>query len=202
MRLFLDREAALEDLVANHVDGQWQFDFVIINQRYMEDKERIDRSLLAAFEQACVRASLLQQQERKGEINYIQFSYLRTSLMEQRAEYRIDLYDAGWYMDREECASLWQADFLFEPMFERTQKMDKQKARYGRLVTAMDIEHIQQQDALKYHLLAVEYLRDRLPALLESEAYAALRKSESVTVLAGEFRDQHEILYPAKGEEE
>ncbi|MFF2094576.1 hypothetical protein, partial [Paenibacillus sp. NPDC058174] len=189
----MDRTAALEDLLVNHLAGEWQQDFVTINERYMADKDRIDRNLTAAFEKACLHAAQLQLQGRKRDIQYIHFSYLRTSFMEQRAEYRIDLYDADWYMDKEECCSLWQADFLFNPVFERQRELEKQRVNYARKITPMDVEHIIHQEAMKYHLLAIEYIRDRVPALIESEGYAAMRKSEDLTILAGEYRDQHEL---------
>ncbi|MFF2484381.1 hypothetical protein [Paenibacillus sp. NPDC058071] len=198
----MDRTAALEDLLVNHLVGGWQQDFVAINERYLMNKERIDRILASAFEEACCRAEKLQKQGRKGEIHYIHFSYLRTSFMEQRAEYRIDLYDADWYMDREECCSLWPAEFLFKPVFERQRELEKHRVQYARKITAMDIEHIIHQEAMKYHLLAIEYIRDRVPVLIESEGYAAMKKSEDLIILAGEFRDQHELLYPDSGSDE
>ncbi|WP_051109212.1 hypothetical protein [Paenibacillus ginsengihumi] len=195
MRPVMDRDAALGDFLEKHVLERWQEDLLAINDAYMEKQAQIEASFTGAVDRVCRKAAELQAQGRKGEIQYIYLSLLRTSVREHRAEYRIDLYDSRWFLDSEECAGSWQADFIFTPLFQRFAGLPTVKREYARKVTDMDIERILQLEAVRYHFLAIEFMRSLVPSLLEGEGYRQMGKHPEICILAGEYRDQSEILY-------
>lgn len=201
MTALMDKRMALADFMEKYVTDKWEQDFVAINEAYVREQERINAGLISAFEEACRNAAKLQEQGLKGEIQYIHFSYLRTSIQENTSYYRIDAYDTNWFLDREECCSLWDASFIFQPLFERMNGLETKKAGYARKVTSMDIERIKQTEALNYHFLAIEFLRESVPLLLGSTAYQHMNKSTEISILAGEYIDQSEILYANSGTE-
>lgn len=195
MSKLMDKQAAMQDFLQNHVLDRWQYDLIEIDQRYNEQKDHIESSFCEAFDELCTQAFMQQQQGSKGEIHTIYVSYLRTGIMENCATYRIDAYDENWFLDRTECSVLWDADFIFAPLFERVKKLEKIKSAYARKITSMDIERIKQMEAIKYHLLAVEFMRSMVPVLLESPGYRQMTKSPKICLFAGEYRDQCEVLY-------
>lgn len=191
----MDRETALGDFLAKHIIDRWQEDLLVINDVYMENQAQIEKSLAEAVDRVCMEAVKLQQQGLKGDIQYIYFSWLRSGMLEQRAEYRIDLYDERWFLDPVECAGSWRADFIFDPLFKRFSGLSQVKSDYARKITQMDIERIMQIEAVRYHIFAVEYLRSEVASLLEGKGYVQMGKKAEIAILAGEYRDQSEILY-------
>lgn len=190
----MDKQTALQDFVEKYVLHQWENELLAIDQRYNQNKANIENGLTVAFDKACKKALKLQEQGPKGDIQYIYLSFLRTSIMNNTALYRIDAYDQNWYLDQEECSALWEADFIFHSLFQNMAELETKKADYARKITSMDIERIKQYEALKYHSLAVEFLREMLPKLIETDGYKQMGKTPDLSIMAGEYMDQSEIL--------
>ncbi|CAH8247771.1 hypothetical protein WJ0W_005028 [Paenibacillus melissococcoides] len=195
----MSKEEALQDLLERYVFDRWQFDLPEIDERYRQEKEQIERRFLAAFEAVCKQAAKLQAEGRKGSIRYVYISFLRTSIMANTALYRIDAYDDNWFLDVEECASSWSADFIFAPLFRRMGELEEKRKAYARKITRMDIEKIKLIEAYKYHLLTVEWLRGFIPSLIDSETYRRMDKSANLQLFIGEYKDQCELLYETGG---
>ncbi|WP_374020736.1 hypothetical protein ABU162_14825 [Paenibacillus thiaminolyticus] len=195
----MSKEEALQDLLEQHVFDRWQSDLPEIDERYRQEKEHIERRFLEAFEAVCKQAAKLQEEGRKGSIHYVYISFLRTSIMANTAQYRIDAYDDNWFLDLEECASSWSADFIFVPLFRRMGELEEKRKAYARKITPMDIEKIKLIEAYKYHLLTVEWIRGFVPSLIESEAYRQMDRSAKLQLFVGEYKDQCELLYETPG---
>ncbi|MED4570700.1 hypothetical protein P9302_14605 [Brevibacillus agri] len=195
----MDKQAAMHDFLQNHVMDRWQYDLIEIDQRYREKKESIESGFVDTFNALCTQAAIQQEQGKKGEICTIYFSFLRTSIMENSAAYRLDAYDENWFLDRTECSVVWEADFIFAPLFRRMAELETVKSCYARKITSMDIERIKLIEAIKYHLLTVEFMRSMVPMLLECQGFCQMAKSPKICLLAGEYRDQSEVLYAHPG---
>lgn len=195
----MDKQAAVHDFWLTHVKDRWQHDLIEIDQRYREQKGSIESGLFDTFHALCAQAARQQEQGEKGEICTIYFSFLRTSILENRAAYRLDAYDENWFLDRTECSVVWEADFIFAPLFRRMAELETVKSSYARKITSMDIERIKLMEAIKYHLLTVEFVRSMVPVLLECQGYCQMAKSPEICLFAGEFRDQAEVLYAHPG---
>ncbi|QDY83667.1 hypothetical protein FQU75_09790 [Paenibacillus polymyxa] len=190
----MDRDAALQDLLEKHVFTEWLQDLALIENNFLSRQQAIADELMAALESLCQLATVQHEQGRKGEIRYIYISLLRTRVMKNKAIYRIDAYDENWFLDGAECAVEWSADFIFQPLFNRMAKLEQLKSNYARKITTMDIEQIQQIEAIKYHLLTVEFLKSQMPVFVASPSLARMPKAEVCTIFAGEFRDDSKIL--------
>lgn len=198
MTLKRGQESVLEDFLQTHVFAKWQHDLILINDTYNAHRDSIDSGFQLAFDTLCSQAAALQEQGKKGPIQYLYISLLRTSLMEDAAIYLMEAYDTNWLLDPVNCSVKWRADFIFDPLFHRMEVLETKKIEYARKITSMDIDRIKQIEAVKYHLLSIEYMRNRVPALLASSAYQQLDKSPEFALMAGEYRDQSETLYGAE----
>lgn len=191
----MNKNEALRDFVEKYVKGQWQHEFIAIDEEYRKNKESIDKGLKLAFESLCKKAIALQEIKAKGKIKYIYFSFLRTSIMENTAFYRLDAYDEKWFLDKQECSVMWDADFIFRNLFNHIEEIQTKTVAYARKITPIDIEEIKFCEALKYNTLTIEFLKEMVPVLIECEAYKEMVKDTDITILAGEFMDISEVLY-------
>ncbi len=199
----MSREEALGHLLENHVFDRWQGDLDIISESYIQNQDATIAEFVSSVDSACKKAAELQDAGMKGDIQYIYLSLLRTSLMEYKVSYRIDIHDERWFLDPVECSSHWKAEFIFNPLFQRMRELEAVKSSYARKISTMDIERILQIEAIRYHLLAIEFMRNMVPSILECEGYNLLVKKPNICILAGEYRDRSELLYgqPETGQE-
>ena len=191
----IDKNAILEELVSKYLINNWEQELLNIDKRYSSNKEDIEKELLSALEDLCRKAIGFQKQGVKGDIKFICISFLRTSIMEDTAFYRIDAYDSRWFLDTVECCSLWNADFIFSSLFSQINLLMIEKKQYGRFVTDMDIENVKLSEALKYHTLVVEFTRNVIPKFIQSAAYIEMGKLPEICIMMGEYRDFNEVLY-------
>lgn len=190
-----EKTNALQDLIKNHILPYVEQGITRIDERYKNDKEYIEGELIASFQQLCKRAITLQSHGKKGHIKYIYISFLRTSIMDNTCTYRLDAYDEKWFLDKEECYSLWTPNFIYDSLFNHMEKLEEKVKHYGRAITLMDIEKIKFFEAEKYHILTLEFVREILPRLLESSVFKDMEKAEDLCIIMGEYMDKGEVLY-------
>ena len=78
------------------------------------------------------------------------------------------------------------------------EELELYKSDYLRKITSMDIERIKKYEAIKYHIFAIEFVRTMIDQLIEVEKYKEMLKTPNIVILAGEYMDQTEVLYPKK----
>ncbi|WP_068777097.1 hypothetical protein [Paenibacillus sp. FJAT-26967] len=201
MILFPDKVSALEDFLEKHVFHRWQDDLMTIDHTYKEQQADIEAGFVSVFDTVCRQAAGFQDQGGKGGIRYLYFSFMRTSLLDNRPCYRIEAYDENWFMDTADCMAEWQPDFIFDPLLLRMAALEETRKPYARRITSADLDRIKQIEAVKYHLLTAEFIRNMLPRLLACGGYERMSKSPKIAFLAGEYRDQCELLHGSLDED-
>ncbi|KFX57669.1 hypothetical protein FDB15_09010 [Clostridium botulinum] len=190
-----DKDKILEEFKTKYVDDIWVDNFIRIDEFYRNNKEDIDSELIKRFDLVCEECISMQNDNLKGQVTYIYFSLLRTSILEGNREFRIDLYDENWFLDKQECSINIELDFLYNSLFEMKSNLKSRKMEYGRTITDMDIEYIILDEADKYHILAVEFLKELVSKFIESDSYKEMKKSSNIKIISGELMDSSEIIY-------
>ncbi|AJG99816.1 hypothetical protein LF65_03253 [Clostridium beijerinckii] len=192
----VNKKEILNKFVNKYVGDRWITEFNNIDEKYKNNKNSIQEDLKSQFADVCKLGIALQDQGLKGEIKYIYFSLLRTSLLENKGEFRIDLYDERWLLDKAECSVNINLDFIYTSLFKHMEELKEKKKEHVRTITDMDIEELMLLESNLYHILSVEFLRNVIEELLEVPSYKELKKSEDIKIMAGEFRDEADLIYP------
>jgi hypothetical protein len=190
-----DKEKVLKEFEEKYVTDTYVDEFEKIIENYKTDRESIKEILISKFNSVCKEAILLQEKELKGEIRYIYFSMLRTRLLEDKGQWRIDLYDEKWFLDKEECQVYIDLDFIYEPLFNHMKELSGKKKEYDGIIKEKDIESIKLREANKYHVLALNVIRDIMQSFLECESYKEMKKKEDIVIMAGEYMDASITIY-------
>lgn len=198
MIIRVDKEKLLKEFEEKYVVDRYKDEFGKIIEKYRSDKDSIEKELISKFNLVCTEAIELQEKELKGEIKYIYISLLRTSLLENKGRWRIDLYDEKWFLDKEECSINMDLDFVYESLFSHMEELLEKKTEYGRYINEMDIEKVKLKEANKYHFLALELFKVMIEEFLECISYNEMRKKEDITIMAGEYMDSTNVIYPKK----
>ena len=64
----------------------------------------------------------------------------------------------------------------------------------------MDIENIKLKEANKYHSLAINILKGIVNDFLECNEYKEMKKNEEISIFAGEYMDEADIIYETSKE--
>lgn len=184
----------IEDFKIKYVYGRFKNEVSGIYEKLDKNNELIKKELMSQFNQVYIKAGRLQEKKLKGVIKYIYISYLRSNLFEGKAVYRIDLYDEKWFLDKEECSSFINFNFVFENLFIHMNELYEKKKEYGTGISELDIEKIMFEEGEGYHKVAVNLLNDLIEDLIKSDEYKKMSKDDEVMIFAGEFRDQSKLL--------
>ncbi|MHC1686033.1 MAG: hypothetical protein AB6733_24410 [Clostridiaceae bacterium] len=195
MIIQVDKNEVLKKFNEKYVDERWNIEFEKIVEKYKRNKSDIIKKLISSLDLMCKRVILLQENGLKGEIKYIYFSLLRTSILYNKGEYRVDLYDERWFSDKEECSINMDFEFIFQSIFSHMEELLEKKKQYGRNITDMDIENIKLKEVEKYNILAIYIIKDMIEDLLESTLYKEMKKSEDIVIAVGEYMDESNIIY-------
>ncbi|OOM82376.1 hypothetical protein CLPUN_02540 [Clostridium puniceum] len=193
----INKQELLTNFEEKYVTDKWVDKFLEVDEMYKSDKAAIEENLIITFEEVCKQTITLQEKQLKGGIKYIYISLLRTSILENKGEYRIDLYDENWFLDKEENSINIDLNFIYVPLFDFIKHLKEKKKEYGRNITDMDIENIMLREVYKFHVLAVEFLKDIVKKFIETSSYENMKKTKYITILAGEYMDEAEIIYPS-----
>lgn len=184
-----DKNKVLKELKDKYLEDRYKKEFAKIIETYNRDKDSIKENITSKFNSVCKEAVLLQKKELKGEIKYIYFSMLRTSILENKGQWRIDLYDEKWFLDNEECSVNIDLDFIYEALFNNMRELSEKKKEYGRTIKEKDIEYIKLKEANKYHSLALNIIRNTVRNLLQCTFYKEMKKKDDIVIMAGEYMD-------------
>ncbi len=184
-----DKDKVLKEFKEKYVENRYKEELKNILEKYNENKDSIKEELTSKFDSVCKEAILFQEKDLKEEIKYIYFSMLRTSILEDKGEWRIDIYDEKWFLDKEECSINIDLNFIYEPLFKHMKELSEKKREYLRTIKEKDIEDIKLKEANKYNNVALNIIRGILKSFLECASYREMKKKEDIVIMAGEYMD-------------
>lgn len=193
-----DKDKVLKEFNEKYVENRLKEELKNILENYNEHTDIIKEELTSKFDSVCKEAILFQEKGLKEEIKYIYFSMLRTSLLEDKGEWRIDIYDEKWFLDKEECSINIEFDFIYEPLFNHMKELSIKKKEYLRTIKEKDIEAIKLTESDKYHIFAINTIMDMLESFFKCESYKEMKKKEDIAIMIGEYMGASVMIYPEK----
>lgn len=198
-----DKEKLFQEFKDKYVNNIFNNEISIISEKFKNNQELIKNELLSSFKENCKKAEKLQKENLKGKIKYIYFSFLRTNIMGNKGNWRIDFFDGRWFLDNEECSSDMDFLWIYEDFFKYVNELMDKRKEYGRAIREMDVEKIKLNESNKYHGIAIQILANLINEFMECDEYKNIDKDEEILFFAGEYMDDIVILYDgSKGKNE
>lgn len=183
------------EFTTKYIDNTFFENIMSVQKRISENEETINAKIINSFNEACIKACEMQKEEKIGDIRYIYFSYLRTNLMKYSADYLIEFFDEKWMYCKEECVSEFNMDFVYIDFFQTINKAKESRKKYGRFITDMDIEKIMIKEGDRYNQFAVDYIKNMITDIVNTDGYRKLRKRNKLQIFMGEYHDKVKVLY-------
>ncbi|MCT4508151.1 MAG: hypothetical protein N4A48_05205 [Tepidibacter sp.] len=192
----VDKMDKITHFYENHIENSHQEVFINIEEDYIKNKDKIIENIQNTINKTCKEIYNLQQNEEKLPIKYIFISFLRTQILKNSSNYRVDFYDDRIFLDEDNCHCYFDMDFIFKPFFKKMDEIEKKKDNpmYMRQVTSIDVEDFKLYESLKYNLLVKEILKENMDTIFECEGFDLLEKDDELIVVFGEYKDNFEII--------
>jgi hypothetical protein len=202
------QDEQIKKFITSQVAAWLQEDLLKIDQEFPIAREKIVESLAAALSRICYKAHELQQTGNKGSVAYLCISFLRTNLLEDDWQYRLDLYDEKFYLDSIECTETWELEFVWKHLKRRMSELTDtiKHSLYANKVRSCHLNEIKLHMAEKYQQTAILLTKLLLPEVIERLDDAGVSKMPVITIRMGEYLDHSVPLYEirrdaAEGEE-
>lgn len=197
-----DGKKKAEEYYNQYVRDKWVGNLIQIDINYEEKYEEIKESLKNQFQNICKEVLLQQENNEKGSIKYIYISFLRTNVLENNSNYRVDFYDEDWFLDKVESSGNMDMSFVFSYLYKFIDDLKEEIQKNKIKLSEVEIEKIKLDDSEKYNILAIEYLKSLIEDIIDGDYYKKLNKSDKIYIMSGEYMDNSTLLYPINQEEE
>lgn len=124
-----------------------------IEETFEQQKSNIAVSMLKSITSGLEHYNKLELKNEVGMLNYIYFSFLRTSIIFNNSDYRLDFYDDRNRICLIECTEKWNFDFIFSHLKHIYNKL-KEKFDSQTKVPGYELDDIIYNLAEEYRKLA------------------------------------------------
>ena len=140
-------------------------------------------------------AGFMQQQKRKGRLQYLVFSFLQCGVYFERLELRIDFLDDGFYLDEQESVAYYYPDFLQEKYVEDISFLQKKAGeKFVRLQNYERID-IKREYSGFYQSILFRMIESLTGVILELIADYKVLAEEDFKIIFGEYMGTAKVLY-------
>lgn len=191
------QEQQIQEFILNQTTDWLQEDLKIMEQEFPLHREQITASLAGALTGICQQGYELQQTTNKGPAAYLCISFLRTNLLDDNWQYRLDLYDERFYQDSIECTESWELDFIWQLLQRRMNQFMEtiRYSLYANKIRSYHITQIRQTMAEQYQQAAILLTGTIIPETVQQLDTAGINLAAVVTLLMGEYQDYSVALY-------
>ena len=193
----MNQETLLHTFITNQTVGWLEEDLPTMENEFPANREKMIVSLSAAIKEVCCQARQQQEAGAKGSAAYLCISFLRTNILDDIWQYRLDLYDEKFPLDRTECSGIWNMEFVWGNFTKRlTELADAVRSGiYVNKIRPFNINAIKMTMAEKYNLAAIVLTQMIIKEAIQTPEYADMAKVIDFTIMMGEYQDQCITIY-------
>jgi len=123
-------------------------------------------------------------------VHFINFSLLRTSLLENRFEYLLSFHGEQIFYEESYYHEKIGFPYLFDEIMKLKNTLENESKKYLSLVKSGDVDRFIQKNICVFHEFVYNLLGEVLQDIYHWENYGLLKKDTKVKILIGEY---HEI---------
>ncbi|HOV26443.1 MAG TPA: pentapeptide repeat-containing protein [Pseudobacteroides sp.] len=191
----MNREEALQHFNENFVRQKSIEKMLKVEEFFHKNRDNLVADFLDSFRRICLKIKQIQNEGKKGEVGYITFSLLRTSMKEGKLLYLIEAFDSNWFLDRMECQAIYDAGWLGKFLDEFEAELEENRREYVGLLGSFDTERLKFKEAGFYSQYIANIARYTMPFAVLLREYRDIVRNEKMEVRVGEYLDISEVVY-------
>lgn len=158
-------------------------------------------NLKKAVEKTLQTATVLQEKGRKGELQYLCFSFMEYGSLLDKIEIRIDALDSGFYLDGQEAAAEWILDFWQDRYLEDLKYLDGEMEK--NVIRVQNYERMEMRRIYieNYNLAVFAMLKNLAELIMETVVESSVDLAGRFMVVGGKYMDKAAVLYERSEDE-
>lgn len=165
-----------------------------IMDKYKETKVKLDQEYLKVWQELLKKAKILQCAKEKGEVGYFVISLLHSSVLTKTYDFRFDLYDKDFYLDKTEICAYWSPCLFFESIEDDIVYFSRVIRGNMVQVTNNELEEFRMEYAYRFIKMAFSYFCENSEQIFHLKEYEEVKKGEEVRVLFGTYLGNTQII--------
>lgn len=191
----MKREEALTHFVENYV-SKISLDKLQKLENYYENNEDIlADKFIESFRRICIKIKDLQKSGIKGKIAYINYSLLRTNIIEGTYSYLVQGLNRFSIFDRVECQEEYDVRWTFQFLDELEKELLEKSKLYINKVFKPDVERFIRKEFLSCNNYIVKLAEYAMPRAVELEEFREILKEDVLKVRVGEYKGYYKDVY-------
>ncbi len=139
---------------------------------------------------------------QKGAIQYLAFSFLRSSLYLDELEFSIEALDDSFYLDGRETAGSYHPTFLQERYSEDLSQLYKEASRKFIRMQEHELFWIKEQYTACYETVIYRMIENLSGLIMQEVAESSVPITDDFKIIYGEFMGRAVVLYTKEKEED
>ena len=135
-----------------------------------------------------------QKQNQKPAVNYIQFSFLLSSIKQYKVQILAEAFSEEWYFDDSICETKISISHLEKELCQLYEILLQKRKRFIGKVTKTDVERIMLGEWKAYQEIQEALLKYALEISLDEKELEYMIKADEIPVFAGEYRDRKSVV--------
>ncbi|MCX7746066.1 MAG: pentapeptide repeat-containing protein [Clostridia bacterium] len=191
----MNRETALEHFNEQYVKNIGNEKYNELKAYYEKNKGQLALHFVECFKEMCLKIKDMQHAGEKGEIGHINFSMLRTDMLEKNYVYRAEAYNKYWFHDTSECRILYDVTWCFRFLDNFISELTEKRKLYINKIIQPDIERIMLRELTKYNEYIVEIARYAMPEAVKAPEFLEVRRESVFSIRVGEYKGKYDVVY-------
>lgn len=173
--------------ITDLIDCQYEIKSAELKEHFHQYQTPLARQLKICLNSIMLQYEKLQAEEKAGELRYIYFSFMRTSLFDGTPLYYLDFYDSRDRISETECGAYWDFSYITEA-YREICVLVQEEFRNQTRVKEYESDSLIYDLAERFHTLAKEFLPAILAECLD-ESDCLLPRDEDIQFMIGEYLD-------------
>jgi len=150
--------------------------------------------------QEAIRETLMltadaQNQGKKGDIEYLLFSFLERSFIMDRLQVRIDTFDDGFYLDEYEATGYYYPTFYQKRYEEDLACLHEELCRKFIRLQNYEVAAVKKEYSVYYAALIYRMVESQTDLIMEEVLESKIGLTDRFKILYGSYMDRAGILY-------
>lgn len=157
--------------------------------------ESIKKDILNSFKLICTEVKKAQDKENKRYISFINYSILRTEILNGRCRCLISAYDSNYYLDANPVEVYYDASWLFMHINSFYDKMLDISKKFVGKISRVDILKLKFDVLEIYKIYLIMALRNVFENIEDMDEFKEIKKNERFSIQVGEYIDFVESVF-------
>lgn len=138
---------------------------------------------------------IAQQAGIKAEIAYIQYSILRTEVLNGAMNVLVEACDSSWLLDRNPVRAFYSAQWAYDCIEQMIDRLKKVAPSYQGAVTVVELEQIKLEQILLVNRYLIYFIRECCCLLENIELLSDIKIELNFEIRVGEYLDTSECVF-------